>query len=204
MRNNSLRAPARYAIFYALFAALWIFLSDAVLGAMVSDPINLSRLQTFKGWLFIAITTILLFYLLHRFQRALLLTRDELLQVESKFYTLFNNLTDLVLLYELLPYQTPGRFIEVNQAACERLGIPRQKLLGMSRVDITPKDQFDSLVRILHENEHHEILKYETYLMTRTGERLSVEVRGRRITWEGKPAILAVAREVIQPNIAPP
>lgn len=55
------RIAARVALYYALFAALWIFASDRLLGLMVSDGARLAALSTYKGWAFVAITASLLF-----------------------------------------------------------------------------------------------------------------------------------------------
>jgi C4-dicarboxylate-specific signal transduction histidine kinase len=56
---------------YALVAASWIFFSDRMLASLVRTPELLTQLQTYKGWLFVAVTTILLALLIHWRQRAL-------------------------------------------------------------------------------------------------------------------------------------
>ena len=42
---------------------IWILLSDRLLGLLTTDPKLLTRLQTFKGWLFIFVTACLLYAL---------------------------------------------------------------------------------------------------------------------------------------------
>ncbi len=60
------RTALRVAVFYALIAGLWIFLSDKALTMMFTDPSLLTAAQTIKGWLFVAVTAILLFsYMRH-------------------------------------------------------------------------------------------------------------------------------------------
>ncbi|WP_305044006.1 putative bifunctional diguanylate cyclase/phosphodiesterase [Geoalkalibacter sp.] len=55
---------------YLALGLLWILLSDRLLAALVADPHTLTRLQTFKGLIFILITFVLLFILLwHQFNR---------------------------------------------------------------------------------------------------------------------------------------
>ena len=56
---------------YAALASFWIFFSDRLLGSLVADPERLTRLQTYKGWFFVATTTALLALLIHWRQRAL-------------------------------------------------------------------------------------------------------------------------------------
>jgi len=72
-----LEIPSRKALqisaVYAVVAALWIILSDRVIGLFVSDIDSCLWLQTAKGWFYVLATTILLFLLiwrgLHSFQR---------------------------------------------------------------------------------------------------------------------------------------
>jgi PAS domain S-box-containing protein len=52
---------------YSLFGGLWIYLSDEVLGLLVRDPDIITRIATYKGLLFIAITAALLYYLIGRY-----------------------------------------------------------------------------------------------------------------------------------------
>jgi PAS domain S-box-containing protein len=54
----------RVVAMYALFASLWILASDSLLAALVSDRELAITLGTYKGWLFVGVTALLLFGLL--------------------------------------------------------------------------------------------------------------------------------------------
>ena len=54
---------------YALFAGLWIFLSDKAVGLVVKDPEARIEIAILKGWGFVAITSALLYFLIRRFFR---------------------------------------------------------------------------------------------------------------------------------------
>jgi hypothetical protein len=60
-----LSSPVKISLIYALFGVLWIFLSDSLLAWLISDINLLSRIQTMKGWIYVSITTALLYYLVH-------------------------------------------------------------------------------------------------------------------------------------------
>ena len=62
--------PVRITAAYAFFGALWILLSDKALNLLPEDIELYSLLQTYKGWLFIAATAALLFFLIRRETRA--------------------------------------------------------------------------------------------------------------------------------------
>ena len=64
MRKSRLPRTITVTAIYAVLAAGWIYASDALLGLLISDPALLTALETLKGWLFVAITSVLLFYLL--------------------------------------------------------------------------------------------------------------------------------------------
>ncbi len=52
---------------YAVFAALWIFLSDEALGLLIKDPAVIVHLSVFKGFLFILVTAAILYKLIVRY-----------------------------------------------------------------------------------------------------------------------------------------
>ncbi len=60
---KSLISALRIAILYGVFAALWIVFSDKALELLVQDVSFLTQAQTLKGWLFVAVTAVLLFVL---------------------------------------------------------------------------------------------------------------------------------------------
>ena len=64
MKPFSHRFPLFVSMIYALFAGLWIVLSDRAISLMTSDPDKLTFLQTYKGWGFVTITAIILYLLL--------------------------------------------------------------------------------------------------------------------------------------------
>ena len=57
---------ARVVLLYAVFAGLWILLSDEVVDWLFTDPAYHHLTQTFKGLLFVGITSGLLYLLLNR------------------------------------------------------------------------------------------------------------------------------------------
>jgi signal transduction histidine kinase/ActR/RegA family two-component response regulator len=55
---------------YAGLSGLWIALSDGWVAAMFNDPAQLTRAQTFKGWFFVAASSVIIFFLVRRAVRA--------------------------------------------------------------------------------------------------------------------------------------
>lgn len=53
-------------LIYAVFAALWILLSDKLIQLNFSEPEQIILISMFKGWLFVGITSLLLYALMRR------------------------------------------------------------------------------------------------------------------------------------------
>jgi putative copper export protein len=60
---NTMKIETRLSIAYFVLATLWIIFSDAVLAA-VAIPTLVNTIQTYKGALFVIVTSLLLFALL--------------------------------------------------------------------------------------------------------------------------------------------
>ncbi|WP_138431493.1 PAS domain-containing sensor histidine kinase [Fodinibius saliphilus] len=59
-------SPLKITLIYVVVATLWITLTDHLLESIVSDPSYLSTLQTYKGGVYIFLTSIGLFYLIQK------------------------------------------------------------------------------------------------------------------------------------------
>lgn len=62
--KNILRTPLFVVVIYIIFGFLWIKYSDLLLERFVQDTATLTRLQTYKGWFFIGVTSALLYILI--------------------------------------------------------------------------------------------------------------------------------------------
>jgi putative nucleotidyltransferase with HDIG domain len=62
----SISPQFRIAFLYVALSALWIWLSDRALAALVHDPLRLTWAQSVKGWFFVALTGAMLYWLIGR------------------------------------------------------------------------------------------------------------------------------------------
>ena len=56
----------RIVLLYAGFASIWILLSDKAVEFLLADPAKITLASTLKGWVFVAVTSILLYGLIRR------------------------------------------------------------------------------------------------------------------------------------------
>jgi PAS domain S-box-containing protein len=68
---------------YTLLGALWIYFSDRFLPLFVTSPAEITTWSTAKGWLYVAITSLLLYWLIRRHTKRLL-TAQELVRSEHE------------------------------------------------------------------------------------------------------------------------
>ena len=64
VHNEFGRTALRVSLLYAAIAAVWILCSDRMLVAFVSDPAVIGRLAIYKGWVFVIVTALLLYFTL--------------------------------------------------------------------------------------------------------------------------------------------
>lgn len=140
-RNAGYFAPLRIALSYAIFATLWIIFSDQLMARLTNDAEVLSRLQTYKGLLFVTVTTILVWLLVQR----LWFSQNELISAlqdnQSRLRVIFDNVPCGIQECDL-----HGQIIFSNQAHHEILGLKANVLIGRYiwdyQPDKTAKQQF--------------------------------------------------------------
>lgn len=125
MPDGDQRAALRVVLPYTLVAVIWLLFSDAALLRLTADAALVSRLQSAKGLLFVAVTAGLLFALLLRELRRRRAIEDALRASEARFRAFFEHAP--VYCYMVAPN---GLILDVNAAACAALGYSRTELVG--------------------------------------------------------------------------
>jgi HD-GYP domain-containing protein (c-di-GMP phosphodiesterase class II) len=66
MKRFTISPVIRIIVVYLLFGGLWIAVSDRIVETLVADTHSLTAVQTYKGWLFVAASAILLYLVTQR------------------------------------------------------------------------------------------------------------------------------------------
>jgi PAS domain S-box-containing protein len=85
-------AAFKIAFLYAAFSALWILFSDQILLLYLKEVGILTRMQILKGWVFITVTALFVYYLLRRELDRIKQSEDRLRESERQLLTLMANL----------------------------------------------------------------------------------------------------------------
>lgn len=120
-------SPLRIVMAYALFGALWIIFSDLLMVQLVPEP-ALKTVSVAKGWLFIAVTSLLLYLLIGRRLAEMARVTAESREREERLRLLEDNLPDSYVYQYVHGADGPPRFLYLSAGA--------EKLHGVSREDV--------------------------------------------------------------------
>ncbi len=150
MRARSPAGVLAIVLTYAGFAALWILLSDRVMGLLVSDPDELVHASTLKGWFFVAVTSLLLYALVRRFAAALDAAHQRELAHERErerpppmLAAIADASADAIFAKDL-----QGRYVLFNNAAAGFVGKPADQVLGQDDRALFTPEQAELLMAI--------------------------------------------------------
>ena len=118
---------------------------------------------------------------------------EKTVQNFQKFRTVFHSVQDAIFIHDL-----EGNFLEVNDEACSRLNYSRDELLTLTPMDIDEKTHAEKAPRIFKQLNDEGRYKGETIHITKEGEKIDTELNSVKINYDGKPAILTVARNITQ------
>lgn len=109
----------------------------------------------------------------------------------QKFRTVFHSVQDAIFIHDL-----EGNFMEVNDEACRRLNYSQEELLKLTPMDIDEKTHAEKAPRIFKQLNDEGRYKGETIHITKEGKKIDTELNSVKINYNGKPAILTVARNI--------
>lgn len=185
--------PSRTALVYTLVAGTWIVFSDQLLTVMISDPAMLNRFQTYKGWFFVLVTAVLLYFVLRRQMQLLEQKTRELVRHEHQFRQLVDNAPLPIII------QTQGTFAYLNKQALRLYGgATVDAFQGVSILDhIHPRDHAAARERLQLLNvERSAVPVVEQTHLRRNGEERRVELSAAPFTFEGHEGAVILARDV--------
>ncbi|MCG2576376.1 ATP-binding protein [Dechloromonas sp. XY25] len=134
-------AVVKIVLIYAAFASAWILLSDKAVLLITADPEELVMISTIKGWLFVAVTSLLLFVLLQRYWQQYAAALSERMDTLRLIETIANSSTDAIFAKDL-----EGRYLIFNKAASQFTGKSAEEVIGHDDYAIFPPDQAEKLL----------------------------------------------------------
>ena len=188
------RKPYWIVAVYALASALWIAFSDRALESLELPTRAMTLAQTFKGWFFVALSSLLIWALLKRHESMQAGHERMLLESERKFRKLFEDAP-----MGLFRTDPDGRFLEMNKKLAEMLGYgsPKEALEGILNLTTDLYAHPEDRAKVIeHIRQQPGDIVIEREFKRRNGEVFTGRVRARYIPAQGNtPAIVEGAAE---------
>ncbi|MFP5260180.1 MAG: PAS domain S-box protein [Acidobacteriota bacterium] len=188
------RMPIRISALYAVIGLLWILFSDRLADFFFrSDPDLLLRVSSLKGFLFITITSLLLFILLRRYVAAYRIKEKELLQSEERYRLVVENAPDAILIHD------GTRFFYANAEAAKLFGADApDRIVGREVMDFVHEDSRASVAERIKQIMDKSVpahLREQRYLrLDKTP--IDVEVAAVPLALDGAPGALVFLRDI--------
>jgi PAS domain S-box-containing protein len=164
----------------------------AVLGCDINSVkwaqmISISRLQPIIITLLICIILVISFLMHQASLEASMIISES----EKKYRNLFNNSNDPIFILDL-----KGRFIEVNEMACGKLGYTRDEFLRLSHSDIASADSVDFISEKTGRLNRETQFIFEASLLAKDGKSTTAEMNAKIIDFMGGECVLCIARDL--------
>ncbi len=115
---------------------------------------------------------------------------EKLEQEKQKFSSVLNSTSNIVIILD-----RNGKFLEINEVACNTLGYSREEILKLTPANIDTKygNQFSRLVKKIYQERK---VAFETTYLKKDGASIPVKVEAHVMDYEGKTAVLIVAGDI--------
>ncbi len=190
--NNAYSEALSVALIYSVFGILWIVLSDRVLSFFVGNNAAYMKFQTIKGWFYIFITAILVYFLiksrlrriqeqLHKTEQAygqLRVVHEEMVCLESEL-VYQKNLNENIIMEApviIMTWNDEGLVTGINPFGLKRLGYTQEDIRAGFSIDrLYRKDDLESSQwaydAIIKEKQ---LISFEGPIQTRDGSLVEV------------------------------
>ena len=128
------RLAAKTTLIYLAVSVLWVWFSDQAILFLFQDPQTVSHAQTYKGWLFVAATSLILFLLSKREMTRFKRTQDTLRTNEQYLASIFRAAPTGIGVVSNRVIMT------VNDRLCAMTGYAREELIGCNARVFYPSD----------------------------------------------------------------
>jgi len=115
----------------------------------------------------------------------------KLREQEAQYRSIFESTSDAILIFDF-----DGRLIEVNPAACAMHGYSHMEFVGMHGTQIVHPDDHHKFADFVEQVTTGKKYHVEGTHVHKNGELISIQVAGTSFVFAGRPALLAVIRDI--------
>jgi PAS domain S-box-containing protein len=119
---------------------------------------------------------------------------NELRDSERRFQLLFDHIRDPILIHEF--GEQPGRFEEVNQAACDVMGYSRAELLQLTPLDLLEPEDLADVPGEASQIGADRAGRFVKRIKAKQGTLIPVELNTTLIEWEDRTMAVSICRDM--------
>lgn len=173
------------AVSYTIFGFLWIFLTDSLVNALITDHEINAKIQTAKGWIFVILTVVFIFFtvkrrieLIKEFVENMIVTKNVLSSTEEELY-IQKAITDEIIgkaPVMIVIWDKDGALKSVNPYSFEVLGYADDYQFYSNWQDVlTTSDNGASLSQVFKRLQvEGRLINFETELTSKSGKSVYV------------------------------
>jgi diguanylate cyclase (GGDEF)-like protein/PAS domain S-box-containing protein len=197
IQNESLKI----VLFYFAFGVTWIVLSDWMLGILVNDEM-FYKIQTYKGLIYIAITSLVIFLLVNN-RIAELKKKSAALMINQKTLSGQVKLNDSIVNHSpviIVRMTADGVILNMNDFGCQLLGYKREEMINRNWIDLLVTKNKEENVKRLFETilEKGNIKNVEEQIIKKNTQVLNTRWFGVVDKYGKEDSILAVGVDITE------
>ena len=197
VQNESLRI----VLIYFIFGVAWILLSDWILGILVDDEM-FSKIQTYKGLIYIVVTSLVIFSLVNnriaelKKKSTALMANQKALSGQVKLNDNIVNNSPVI----IVRMNAKGLILNMNDFGCQLLGYKRKEMINKNWIDLLVMREKEENVKKIFEIilEKGSIKNVEEQIMKKDGEILDTRWFGVMDRYGENDSILAVGVDITE------
>ena len=179
--SQAAKAAGKLVVTYAAFSFLWILLSDKAVEFLFADLDTIVLVSLLKGWLFVAITALLLYFLARRLFTEIQAhassareAQTERQRTDQLLAAIVDSSSDVIFAKDIA-----GRYLLFNREGGRAVGSAPESILGEDDYAIQPEEQAAKL-----RSQDQEVIAqgrlctFESTLRTVQGERVYSVTKG--------------------------
>jgi|GEM_PF-435836 len=113
----------------------------------------------------------------------------------ERYRLILKNAREGILINEVTP-RGPGRFIDLNEAACRILGVTRDEVQDVRLIDLATPELQRQAPDIMHDLSRNGYAVFQTRHLTPDNRERALEISANLLDLDGRQAVLSVVRDI--------
>ncbi len=186
-------AAFKSAVSFLIIGILWIAFSDRIASVLSRNRYAFEQIEIVKGWFFIFITSLLIFFLIKRYLSKANASISEKKAVEKHLDIFTKYVNDIILLIDF-----DGRIIEANDRALEAYGYTKDEILNLNIENLLVLDDNNRHANRRMKMIEQESAVFESIHKSKDGKIFPVEASTRTIDINGKIYFQSIIRDITE------